>query len=117
MKYLLLICLSLFGLQIWANSNSEALVWPREIDVEGNVITLYQPQLESLDKNVLDGRMALSINPKDGDIIFGALWFNATLLTDMDNRIADLVKLEIPMIKFPDLEDASQLEQLKELII
>lgn len=117
MKYLLLICLSLFGLQIWANSNSEALVWPREIDVEGNVITLYQPQLESLDKNVLDGRMALSINPKDGDIIFGALWFNATLLTDMDNRTADLVKLEIPMIKFPDLEDASQLEQLKELII
>ena len=117
MNYLRLICLFLVTLTSIAANSNENLVWPREIDVDGHIITLYQPQLESLDKNMLNGRMALSVKPKDGDIIFGALWFNATLLTDMDNRTADLVKLEIPMIKFPDSDDESQLDKLKELIV
>ncbi|WP_319500391.1 hypothetical protein [uncultured Draconibacterium sp.] len=117
MKIIRFICLILATLTTLSANSKENLVWPREIDIDSHIITLYQPQLESFEKNILDGRMALSVKPKDGDIIFGALWFSATLLTDMDNRTADLVKLEIPVIKFPDVEDESKLEKLKELII
>ncbi|WP_297097598.1 hypothetical protein [uncultured Draconibacterium sp.] len=117
MKTLRLICLFLATLTAFAANSEEKLVWPREIEASGNVITLYQPQLESLNGNMLDGRMAVSIKTKSDDMIFGALWFNATLLTDMEARTADLVKVEIPMIKFPDVEDESKLEQLKQLVI
>ncbi|HYQ56055.1 MAG TPA: hypothetical protein VEP89_01825, partial [Draconibacterium sp.] len=102
MKTLRLICLFLATLTAFAANSEEKLVWPREIEATGNVITLYQPQLESLNGNMLDGRMAVSVKTKDDEMIFGALWFSATLLTDMENRTADLVKLEIPMLKFPD---------------
>ena len=117
MKTLRLIFLFVAIVSGFAATCEESLVWPRDFEVDGHVITLYQPQLESFNQNVLDGRMALSVKPKDDDIIFGALWFSATLLTDMENRTADLVKLDIPMIKFPDMEDESKLEKLKELII
>jgi len=117
MNKLLIVVFLLFGFICRAEKNPNKLVWPREIKADKNVITLYQPQLESLKNNVLEGRLALSVKPADGDVIFGALWFNALLLTDMDNRTADLVKLEIPMVKFPDVDDESKLEKLKQLVI
>ena len=93
----------LFGIQL--NAKTEKLVWPREIEVPGYVITLYQPQLETFDQNILTGRMALSVKKEKEDLVFGALWFDAKLLTEKENRTATLVDLDIPMVKFPDVED------------
>jgi len=105
----------LFGIQLHAKT--ETLVWPREIEVPGYVITLYQPQLETFDRNILTGRMALSVKKEKEDPVFGALWFDAKLLTDKENRTATLIDLEIPMVKFPDVEDESKLEDLKKVIV
>ncbi|WP_340111989.1 hypothetical protein [Maribellus mangrovi] len=93
------------------------LVWPREIKSGKYVVTLYQPQLESLDQNILSGRMALSVKGPKEELVFGALWFDAQLLTDLETRTATLIAVDIPMVKFPDVEDESKLDDLKKLVI
>ncbi|WP_167617009.1 hypothetical protein [Maribellus sediminis] len=117
MKLSILSILLLFCTTFLHAKTDTKLVWPREIKSGKYVITLYQPQLESLDQNILSGRMALSVKGQKEELIFGALWFDAKLLTDLDKRTATLIDLQIPMVKFPDVEDESKLEDLKKLVI
>lgn len=102
-------------------AQQDQFIWPRDIEAGDNyTITLYQPQLETLNGNVLDGRMALSVKYNKDDnnkIIFGALWFEARLSTDLESRTAVLESIEIPKIKFPDIENDDNINLLKSLII
>ncbi len=91
-------------------------VWPKEIEKNGTVVVLYQPQLESLKGNILEGRLALSVTPNDNDIIFGALWFKARIATDYDERTAVLEALDITKIYFPDFDDTSRIEGFTKLL-
>ena len=117
MKILTTIVLLFISIVSFSQESETALFWPREIPVKEHVITLYQPQLETLNNNILKGRMALSIKNKEDEIIFGALWFDARLSTDLDNRTAVLEKFDIPKVLFPDIKDQTKLEKLKEIII
>lgn len=92
------------------------LTWPKEIDKNGTVVVIYQPQLESLNGNILEGRMALSVTPKDEDIIFGALWFKARLSTDYDERTAVLEKMDITKTLFPDIDDTARVQKFSRLL-
>ncbi|WP_346862478.1 hypothetical protein [uncultured Draconibacterium sp.] len=116
MRIIVVVVLILANTLVFAQQNDPELSWPREIIENEYTITLYQAQLESLDKNILSGRMALSVKKGD-EIIFGALWFNARVATDFDTRIVVLEAVEIPEIKFPDVDDDSKIEKLKEIII
>jgi hypothetical protein len=92
--------------------------WPREIKAGDNyVINLYQPQLETLEDNKLVGRMALSVIDDKDKIIFGALWFEAHLSTDLESNTAVLESFDIPKIKFPDVDNEEGMNLLKSLII
>ncbi len=93
------------------------LTWPREIETVGYTITMYQPQLESFEQNILEGRMAISIKPKEKDMVFCAAWFKAKIDTDLDNRTATLGKVEITKIHFPDMDDQSKNEKLSKLLV
>ena len=117
MKKSIIILLLFISILSYSQENEAELFWPREIPVKEHVITLYQPQLETLENNILKGRMALSIINKEEEIIFGALWFDARLSTDKENHTAVLEKFDIPKVKFPDIKDETKLEKLKELII
>lgn len=90
--------------------------WPKEIQKQNVTITLYQPQLESFEKNILEGRMALSVKEVDKDQVFGALWFKSRLATDLDSRTALLEELDISRIHFPGVEDNTRLEKLTKLL-
>ena len=80
--------------------------WPIELETEkGLTITLYQPQLESFSGNILEGRMAVTIKPKDNDMIFGAVWYQATVSTDTENRTVILQKMHILKTHFPEMVD------------
>jgi hypothetical protein len=92
------------------------ITWPREIEKGDYVITLYQPQLETLEGNDLTGRSALSIKKGKDEMIFGALWFTVRLETDKESRTAALEDLNITKIKFSDIEDETKINQLKEVI-
>jgi len=98
-------------------AQNNKLTWPREIKTDNYLITLYQPQPETFKGNVLTGRMAISIKNAKEEMTFGALWYEAKVSTDLDDRTATLKEITIPVVKFPDLDDETKLEQLKALIV
>jgi hypothetical protein len=95
--------LSAVVLALAGASGATDIGWPIEFPTERGLITVYQPQLDSLNGDVLEGRAAFSFTP-DGNTepLFGAIWVKATLYTDRDTRTATLTALEIPNVKFAD---------------
>jgi hypothetical protein len=85
--------------------------WPRDIPTAGGVITVYQPQLETLKANVLSGRAATSYlkNGSTGPV-FGVFWFEGRLDVDRDSRVCMLSNVHITRVRFheatPDQEQA-----------
>lgn len=114
------IALLLFAMVLSLNSiianEEKELLWPKEIEKDGAVVVLYQPQLESFKGNTLEGRLALSVTIKDEAIVFGALWFKARLRTDYDNRTAVLEELAISKIHFPEYNDSVRIEKFAKLL-
>ena len=107
-----LIVLTLIGLTASAQEAEKKYTWPLEIESkEGFVVTLYQPQLESFAGNLLEGRMAITIKPKDKDMIFGAVWFKATVSTDTENRTVLLQKIHIEKTHFPEMVNEENKEK------
>lgn len=90
--------------------------WPREIPLQnGGSITIYQPEPESYSGNRLSSRAAVSVKTRSGtEPIFGAIWAEALLQTDKDNRTATLESLAITDAKFPGVEDSDQVERLRQ---
>ncbi len=101
---------------IFAQDDEDKLSWPREIDTKKGTVTLYQPQLESFESNILEGRMAVSIKTED-DMMFGAVWFKARMSTDLDDRTVRLVSIEVPQVNFPDLEDKGKTDDFTAFLI
>jgi hypothetical protein len=92
--------------------------WPKSIPLPaGGKITIYQPQPESLRGVILSGRAAVSVQktPKD-DLIFGAIFFEATLATDKSMRMATLESIRINYAKFPGVSDTGKINGLARLI-
>ncbi len=113
---LLVIPMLLFFAGIGHSQDTETLAWPRAIQKGDYTINLYQPQLETLEGNMLDGRMALSVKNKAEEMVFGALWFTVRLDTDMSSRTAVLEDIEINKVLFPDIKDEAKIAKLKEVI-
>ncbi len=100
-----------------AEESSSEFSWPIEIESEnGFVTTLYQPQLESFEANILEGRMAVTIKPPDQEMIFGALWFKARMITNLDNRTVLLEKMDILKTHFPDIMDEEETGKFSDLL-
>ncbi len=113
----LLSILLLFNTNVFSQDDVPKLSWPIEIESkDGHVTTLYQPQLESFKNNLLEGRMAVTIKPKENDIIFGAVWFRATMSTDFDNRTVVLEKMQILKTHFPELVDEEKTKNFSDLL-
>ena len=92
------------------------LHWPKEIVKDKTTVTLYQPQYDSFKNNLLEGRMALSVKAKDKETVFGALWFKASLATDLEERTVVIENLDIEKIYFPGIEDTSKIEKFSKLL-
>jgi hypothetical protein len=95
-KLILYIFISIFSFTIIAQEKErEGLSWPREIVTGTDTVVVYQPQLEAFDNNVIEGRMAISINTKEMGMQFGTVWFTATVNTDLDERLVFLERMDI----------------------
>jgi hypothetical protein len=92
--------------------------WPKSIPLEtGGKITIYQPQPESLRGVILSGRAAVSVQKTGKDnLVFGAIFFEATLATDKAMRMAVLESLRINYAKFPGVSDTGKINGLVRLI-
>lgn len=93
----------------------QAQQWPRTLQAKnGGTVTMYQPQPEKLEGNIVTGRTAVSVKQKStDDPIFGALWFTATMETNRDNRMAVLQSINIRDVKLPGIEDTATINKLK----
>ncbi len=114
---LLIALLALPGISILADDPEVEYSWPMEIESEdGFVTTLYQPQLESFQGDILEGRMAVTIKPPEKEMIFGALWFKARMATDVENRTVVFEKMDIIKTHFPDLVEEETSSKFAELL-
>ncbi len=114
--FLSIVFIGVFSCFSQEKQDSSGLNWPKEIEKNGTKVVLYQPQLESLKNSILQGRMALSVEPEGEDVIFGALWFKARISADYDKRTAVLEKLDITKIHFPDFDDTTRVKKFTELL-
>ena len=77
-------------------------VWPHEFKTsKGTVLSIYEPQLESLEGDRLTGHGACSVRGSSGsEPIFGVFWFTATVKRDA--ATVKLVSIDVTQVKFPD---------------
>ena len=114
---LLLIVFYFGNFTVKAQDEEQELTWPKELETPNkSVITLYQPQLESFEANVLEGRMAITVKLRDRDLIYGAVWFKATLSTDLEKRTVLIENMKIEKSHFPDIVDKDMVEEFSKLL-
>ncbi len=90
--------------------------WPREIETPEAEIVMYQPQLESFEGNRLTCRAAVAVTPQGRtEPVFGAVWIDARVSTDRDNRIVRCLDVDVSEAKFPNAEPA-RIEKLKGIL-
>jgi hypothetical protein len=82
--------------------------WPREIQVDGYKIVVYQPQPESFAGNALVSRAAVSVTPTGKTPVFGAVWMNSRVETDRDARIVTVTNVTVERVRFPDATEEQQ---------
>ena len=100
---LLVAAMILFTLN-WARPAAAENEWPREIIAEGRTVLMYQPQLDKLDGNILYARAAVSIAPKgEGTPVFGAVWLEARIETDLSSRTVFLSETRVPQVHFSEI--------------
>ena len=86
-------------------SDKKVPEWPRKLETGTSVIKIYQPQINSLDGDMLDARAAISIKKQGEELVFGAMWFNSRLKTDVDTRLVELEDVRIQSVKFPEADE------------
>ena len=104
---LLFVLTVLFGM-LAAPSQAQENSWPQELIGDGgNVLVIYQPQIEVFTGNSLEARAAVSVkSPSSGNVpVFGAIWIKAKLDTNRDTRIARIRDIEISDVRFADASD------------
>ena len=76
--------------------------WPRTLPVDAGMVTIYAPQVDGLDGDVLRYRAALAWRPSaDAEPVFGAGWFESKVNIDRDQRIVHPLDLRITNTRFP----------------
>lgn len=98
--FLLILCLSVAA-PSWAQDAENG--WPKEIITEKGTAVLYQPEPEKLDGDKLDVRMAVALEKKGKEPIFGAVWLTATLETDREERMALVTGIKVNEMRFAEL--------------
>src|SRR5262245_47237582 len=80
--------------------------WPRQFTLSNATALMYQPQLESWERNQLDFRAVVAITPTGTkQEIFGVVWGNARTHVDRIERIVTLEDMKLTRSNFPTLAD------------
>jgi hypothetical protein len=76
--------------------------WPRQIQRDGNTITIYQPQVERWAGNQLQSRAAVAVETAaSAQPIYGVIWLSARTEVDKDRRLVTLEDCTITTGTFP----------------
>lgn len=108
MRRLFLRCLSFaaglsLALALSPAARAADATWPRELQTELGVLTIYQPQPEKFENNVLEARCAASLLMKGkSEPVFGVFWFTGKVDTDRDNGTALIRDLVVTQSRWPE---------------
>jgi hypothetical protein len=97
-----------FGVTVLSGSVSaqdDPNPWPRDILAPNATVTMYQPQLESFEGNTLTARAAVAVDTGGAEPVYGAVWMTASILTDREERTAELVSLDVTRVRFAESDD------------
>jgi len=77
--------------------------WPRDLQLESGVLTIYQPQVDDMEKDVVTFRAAMSFKAAGSDEpVFGAAWMKSRIQTDREERTVTLISLAVTDARFPE---------------
>lgn len=97
--------------------SAEKTEWPKLIQTSEAEITVYQPEPEALNGAEISLRSAISVKPYDTKkMVFGAIWINATIVSDRDNRMLSLTNIKVPIIRFSDALSEEESQRLKRFL-
>src|SRR5215470_16396948 len=89
-------------------------VWPREINVNGATVLVYEPQIDRWQDNRLEARAAVSLRPGGApQPSFGVVWLTARTEVDKEHGLVDLEDIAIPRVNFPSAPPAAQERYLR----
>ena len=76
--------------------------WPRDVAVASGTVTIYQPQVDSLEGDILTARAAVAYKAGGtGEPVFGASWLKGQVEIDRDERLVRYLTIEVTDIRFP----------------
>jgi hypothetical protein len=87
---------------------SQGMGWPKVKTVDKNVLSLYQPSVESWTQNeYLDFRMAFTLVPNKEKEIVGVVYLTASTDVDMNTHTVAISNFNIQKVDFPSLDSAN----------
>jgi hypothetical protein len=85
--------------------------WPRTVPLEQGMVTIYQPQVDEMNGDVIQFRAALAWRATaDSEPVFGAGWFESRVEIDQSSRIVHPVDMKVTETRFPAGTDDVQSE-------
>lgn len=109
-----MVIVAAFAVVLPAQDASSPTGWPRTLEREGNILVLYQPQVDDW-KNFtqLEWRMAVSLTPAGGKPAVGVVVVKGDTEIDHDNKMVFITNLKIVNTYFSmDPPAAAQMDQL-----
>ena len=97
------------------HSQNSPSYWPKQIEMDGFTITIYNPEPENFQNNMLDARAAFSIYDGQHLPVFGAMWFNCRVQTNTKTNEVYFTDIQLVNANFPNA-NAENIEQLQKLI-
>src|SRR5262245_297219 len=99
-----------------AQTQAPADPWPRDIQLSNAVVTVYQPQVEKWEGDMLQFRAAVAAKPSGGNETFVVICGEAHTAVDRVARMVTLSDFSLTQVKFPALADngSSYLRELRQ---
>jgi hypothetical protein len=80
--------------------------WPRTFTSSTNTFTIYQPQVDKWDENLISLYCAVELKAgKETAAKYGVVWFQARTEVDKVNRLVTLDQAKVTKVKFPVAQD------------
>ena len=98
-----------------ASAADQDMGWPRQQTANGNVLVMYQPQIDSWQNfSKLNWRMAVSLTPAGGKPAIGVVVLKGDTNVDTDSHMVLITNLNVVNINFPSLNpgDAAQMSAM-----
>ncbi len=113
-KLFTIVVLLLFS--IASKAQDSVAYWPKQIQLQDDyVLTIYAPEPENFTNNILDARAAFSMHDNNNLPVFGAMWFECRVQTDVKNNEVNFEDIRLVNASFPDAT-AETIQGLQKMI-